>query len=169
MIVVLAGTSGIGKTTIGNMLAARMGWVFEDADALHTAAQIAKMRSGHPLTDEDRWPWLATVAAWMDQRIVAGESAVVACSALKRSYREYLSHGRPAVQIVLLVADPETLTARLAERHGHFFPAALLLSQLADLQMPDDAERTCVVAAVHSAAEITDEIIRRLGLTGADG
>ena len=169
MIVVLAGTSGIGKTTIGNVLAARLGWAFEDSDALHSPAQIAKMRSGQPLTDADRWPWLETVAAWMDQRIAAGESAVVACSALKRSYREYLYRGRPAVRIVLLVADPETLTARLTARRGHFFPARLLQSQLADLQMPDDAERTYVVLAVRSPAEATDEIIRRLSLTGPDG
>ena len=169
MIVVLAGTSGIGKTTIGNVLATRLGWTFEDSDDLHSPAQIAKMRSGQPLTDEDRWPWLATVAAWMDQRIAAGESAVIACSALKRSYREYLHRGRPAFRIVLLVADPDTLMARLAGRRGHFFPARLLQSQLADLQMPDDAERTYVVLAVRSPAETADEIIRRLGLTEADG
>jgi gluconokinase len=169
MIVVLAGTSGIGKTTIGNVLATRLGWTFEDSDDLHSPAQVAKMRSGEPLTDEDRWPWLATVGAWMDQRIAVGESAVIACSALKRSYREYLYRGRPAVRIVLLVADPATLAARLAGRRGHFFPARLLQSQLADLQMPDDAERTYVVLAVRSPAETADEIIRRLGLTGADG
>ena len=169
MIVVLGGTSGIGKTTIGEVLAARLGWTFEDSDALHSPAQIAKMRSGQPLTDADRWPWLETVAVWMDQRIAAGESAVIACSVLKRSYREYLYRGRPAVRIVLLVADPETLAARLAGRHGHFFPARLLQSQLADLQMPDDAERTYVVLAVRSPAETADEIIRRLGLTATDG
>ena len=169
MIVVLAGTSGIGKTTIGNVLAARLGWAFEDSDALHTPAQIAKMRSGQPLTDADRWPWLETVAAWMDQRIAAGESAVIACSALKRSYREFLYRGRPTVRIVLLVADAETLAARLGGRRGHFFPARLLQSQLADLEMPDDAERTFVVLAARSPAETADEIIRRLGLTGADG
>jgi gluconokinase len=169
MIVVLAGTSGIGKTTIGEVLAARLGWTFEDSDALHTPAQIAKMRSGQPLTDADRWPWLETVTAWMDQRIAAGESAVIACSALKRSYREYLYRGRPAVRIVLLVADPETLAARLAGRRGHFFPARLLQSQLADLQMPDDAERTFVVLAVRSPGEAADEIIRRLGLAVPGG
>jgi len=169
MIVVLAGTSGIGKTTIGNVLATRLGWTFEDSDALHSPAQIAKMQAGEPLTDADRWPWLATVAAWMDQRIAAGESAVIACSALKRSYRDYLYRGRPAVRIVLLLADPETLAARLAGRHGHFFPARLLQSQLADLQMPDDAERTFGVLAVHSPAETADEIMRRLGLTGTAG
>ena len=169
MIVVLAGTSGSGKSTIGSVLATRLGWIFEDTDALHSPAQIAKMRSGQPLTDADRWPWLETVAAWMDQRIAAGESAVVACSALKRSYREYLYRGRPAVQMVILLADPATLAARLATRRGHFFPARLLQSQLADLEMPDDAERTFVVLAARSPAETADQIIRRLGLTGAGG
>lgn len=169
MMVVLAGTSGIGKTTIGKVLATRLGWTFEDADALHSPGEIAKMRSGQPLTDEDRWPWLATVAAWMDPRIAAGESAVIACSALKRSYREYLYRGRPAVRIVLLVADPETLARRLGGRRGHFFPARLLQSQLADLQMPDDAERTFVVLAVRAPDDTAVEIIHRLGLTGTGG
>jgi gluconokinase len=167
MIVVLAGTSGSGKSTIGSVLATRLGWTFEDTDALHTPAQIAKMRSGQPLTDTDRWPWLETVAAWIDQRIAAGESAVVACSVLKRSYRDYLYRGRPAVQMVILLADPVTLAARLTTRRGHFFPARLLQSQLADLEMPDDAERTFAVLAVRSPEETADEIIRRLGLTGA--
>src|SRR5258708_26143973 len=89
MMVVLAGTSGIGKTTIGNVLATRLGWTFEDSDALPSPAQLSKMQSGEPLTDADRWPWLETVAAWMDQRIAAGESAVIAWSALQRSCRDY--------------------------------------------------------------------------------
>ena len=169
MIVVLAGTSGSGKSTIGSVLAIRLGWTFEDTDALHSPAQIAKMRSGQPLTDADRWPWLETVAAWMDQRIAAGESVVLACSALKRSYRDYLYRSRPAVQIVILIADADALAARLAARRGHFFPARLLQSQLADLEMPDDTERTFTVLTARSPAETADEIIRRLGLTGTDG
>ena len=164
MIVVLAGVSGSGKSAVGTVLATRLGWAYEDTDALHSPAQIAKMRSGQPLSDADRWPWLETVAAWLDQRIGAGESAVVACSALKRSYRDYLCRGRPAVRIVILRADPETLAARLAVRRGHFFPPGLLQSQLADLEMPDDAESTLVVTAARSPAETADEIIRRLGL-----
>ena len=167
MIVVLAGVSGSGKSAVGNVLAARLGWAYEDTDALHSPEDIAKMRSGVPLTDADRWPWLATVAAWMDQRIGAGESAVIACSALKRSYRDYLYRGRPAVRIVILQADPDTLAARLVVRRGHFFPARLLRSQLADLEMPGDAESTLVVTAARSPAETADEIIRRLGLTAA--
>jgi gluconokinase len=164
MIVVLAGVSGSGKSAVGTVLAARLGWRFEDGDALHSPAQIAKMHAGVPLTDADRWPWLETVAAWMDQRIGAGESAVVACSALKRSYRDYLCRGRPAVRIVILQADPDTLAARLAARRGHFFPAQLLQSQLADLEMPGDTESTLVVSAAPAPAEIADGIIRHLGL-----
>jgi gluconokinase len=169
MIVVLAGVAGTGKTAVGIALASRLGWKFEDTDALHSPADIAKMHSGVALTDADRWPWLEAVAAWLDARIAAGAAAVVACSVLKRSYRDFLYRGRPAVQIVMLQADSATLTARLIARRGHFFPANLLQSQLADLEMPDDAERTLVVPAVHSPAEIADEIIRRLGLTQAQG
>jgi gluconokinase len=167
MIVVLAGVAGSGKTAVGMALAARLGWAFEDTDALHSPADVAKMHSGVPLTDADRWPWLEAVAAWLDARIAAGIPAVVACSVLKRSYREYLYRGRPAVQIVMLQTDAATLTARLITRRGHFFPAKLLQSQLADLEMPDHDERTLVVPTVRSPAEIADEIIRRLGLTPA--
>jgi gluconokinase len=167
MIVVLAGVAGSGKTAVGMALADRLGWAFEDTDALHSPADVAKMHSGVPLTDADRWPWLQAVAAWLDARIASGTPAVVACSVLKRSYRAFLYTGRPAVQIVLLEADATTLTARLIARRGHFFPAKLLQSQLGDLEMPDHDERTIVVPTVHSPAEIADEIIRRLGLTPA--
>jgi len=167
MIVMVAGVAGSGKTAVGKVLAARLGWVFEDTDALHSPADIAKMHSGVPLTDADRWPWLGAVAAWLDERIAAGTSAVVACSVLKRSYRAYLYRGRPAVQIVMLQVDSATLAARLIKRRGHFFPAKLLESQLADLEIPDHDERTLVVPAVGSPAETADEIIRRLGLTPA--
>jgi gluconokinase len=167
MIVILAGVSGSGKTAVGSVLAARLGWAFEDSDALHSAAEIAKMRSGVPLTEADRWPWLAAVAAWIDQRTVAGESAVVACSALKRSYRDFLRRGRPAVSVVLLEADQATLTARLTARRGHFFPARLLRSQLADLEMPAPGEHVPVVATAGTPAANEAEIIDRLHLIPA--
>src|SRR3984957_8568732 len=134
MIVVVAGVSGSGKSTVGSLLAGRLGWPFTDADALHPAANIAKMRAGHPLTDADRRPWLATVGACMDRYAAAGESAVLACSALKRSYRDELLAGRRAGRNVVLCASREMLEARLRARHGHFFPAALLVSQLAAVQ-----------------------------------
>ena len=96
MIVLVGGVSGSGKTTVGVLLAKRLNWLFADGDAFHPAANIAKMRSGVPLTDADRWPWLRIIGQWMDERIVAGDSAVVPCSLLKRSYRDLLLTGRPA-------------------------------------------------------------------------
>jgi gluconokinase len=165
MIVIVAGVSGSGKSTVGALLAGRLGWAFEDGDALHPAANVAKMRSGVPLTDEDRWPWLQAVGSWIDQRIAAGTSAVVACSALKRSYRDVLRQGRPAVHIVILNVTRDDLSARMAARHGHFFPAQLLDSQLAALELPAPGEPCLAVPAVGSPAAVAEEIIRRLQFT----
>lgn len=165
MIVVVAGVSGSGKSTVGSLLAGRLGWPFTDADALHPAANIAKMRAGHPLSDADRQPWLAAVGARMDEYAAAGECAVLACSALKHSYREQLLAGRPAARMVFLDASRELLEARLRARHGHFFPAALLYSQLADLESPQPAEHILVVEATTSPDQAVDEIIRRLELS----
>jgi gluconokinase len=167
MIVIMAGVSGSGKSTIGTLVAAKLGWAFEDGDALHPPANIAKMRAGVPLTDSDRWPWLAALGAWMDSRIEAGLPAVVACSALKRSYRDRLYDGRPCLRLVILDVDEATLTARLRARHGHFFPAQLLASQLAELELPGPGEQTLLVPATGPPAGVADEIIRRLGLTPA--
>jgi gluconokinase len=164
MIVILAGVAGSGKSTVGRLMAGQLGWTFEDSDVLHSAGEIAKMLSGAPLSDADRWPWLTVVASWMDQRIAAGESAVIACSALKLSYRDFLRRGRPEVEIVIIDVDEATLTARLGGRRGHFFPAKLLQSQLADLEMPTPAEHTLVVRAAGTPAQISDQIIGRLGL-----
>jgi gluconokinase len=164
MIVVLAGVSGSGKTTVGELLASRLSWPFTDGDSLHPAANIAKMRAGVPLTDEDRWPWLEAVAAVMDERIAAGQSAVVACSALKRSYRDLLLAGRPAVRMVFLDTGRDLLAARLAARHGHFFHADLLDSQLADLEKPQPAERILVLPAVGTPEQVAQQIISRLRL-----
>ena len=164
MIVIVAGVAGSGKSTVGTIVATRLGWTYEDSDLLHSTADIAKMMSGVPLTDADRWPWLNTVATWMDQQIAAGVSAVLACSALKRSYRDYLRRGRPSVEIVMLEVDQATLMARLAGRHDHFFPVKLLQSQLADLEMPDPAEHVLVVPAAGTPAEMAGKIIEGLGL-----
>jgi gluconokinase len=169
MIVILGGVSGSGKSAVGTALAARLGWVFEDSDALHSPAQVAKMHAGVPLTDADRWPWLATVGAWMDQRIERGESAVIACSVLKRAYREFLCQGRPTARVVLLDVATGTLEARLAARRGHFFPARLLRSQLADLEMPGPGEDVLVVPTAATPQQTAADIIGRLGLGAAPG
>ncbi len=137
----MAGVSGSGKTTVGALLAGRLGWRFADADDFHPAANVAKMRAGIPLTDADRWPWLNAIAAWMDERITRGESAVVTCSALKRSYRDVLLAGRPEARLVFLSLDRELLEQRLAARHGHFFPEELLGTQFVDLE-PSRGGRT---------------------------
>jgi gluconokinase len=145
MILIVAGVSGSGKTTVGALLAGRLGWRFADADAFHTAAAIAKMRAGIPLTDEDRWPWLRAIGAWMDERIAAGESAVVTCSALKRAYRDLLLGGRPEARMVFLSVDPAEVDRRLTARHGHFFPERLLGSQLDALEPPQPDETAVTV------------------------
>ena len=162
MIVVLTGVSGSGKTTVGALLAGRLGWVFEDGDALHPAANVAKMRAGHPLTDEDRRPWLEAIGEWIDQRIAAGQSAVVACSALKRAYRDTLRAGRPGLLVVFLAIGYETARARLAARRGHFFPARLLDSQFRDLEPPEPDEPVLVLDASRPPAGLVAGIAARI-------
>jgi len=146
MILIVAGVSGSGKSTVGAMLAGRLQWRFADGDDFHPAVNIAKMRIGIPLTDSDRWPWLRAIAAWMDERIAQGESAVIACSALKRSYRDVLLGGRPEALLIFLAEDRETLARRLAARHGHFFPSVLLATQFAALEPPQPDEHAITVA-----------------------
>ena len=140
MIVVVAGVSGSGKTTVGTLLAERLGWTFADGDGFHPAASVARMRAGLPLTDADRDPWLAAIADWMDQQIAAGRSAVIACSALRRAYRARLLGGRPAARMVFLLISRDEGETRLTTRPGHFFPAALLDSQLETLEPPQPDE-----------------------------
>jgi len=171
MIVIVAGVSGSGKTTVGALLAGRLGWMFADADDFHPAANVAKMRAGIPLTDEDRWPWLRALAAWMDERIAHGGSAVLACSALKRSYRDMLLGGRPEARMVFLATDSEVLTRRLAARVGHFFPEQLLRSQLEALEPPGPDERVIRVAPADNPADEVAAITAVLfpqGLPGGD-
>lgn len=168
MIVVVAGVSGSGKTTVGALLAGRLGWEFTDGDALHPAANVAKMRSGIPLTDADRQPWLAAIGRWMDARVAAGTSAVLACSALHRAYRDTLLAGRPAVRLVFLAVSREVATARLATRHGHFFPASLLDSQFCDLDQPTPGEQVLVADADLPPDELVAAIAAQLQLAVAD-
>jgi len=159
--------AGSGKSTVGGMLAERLGWEFADADSFHPPANVEKMRSGQPLTDADRVPWLTAIGAWMDERQVAGKAAVITCSALKRSYRDELLYGRPAVAMVFLMVSKETLIHRLEGRHGHFFPEALEDSQLAALQLPTpDEGRVHVLSAEDSAEAIVAEIIAAISPDG---
>lgn len=164
MIVLVAGVSGSGKTTVGTLLAARLGWPFADGDSFHPAGNVARMRAGLPLTDADRRPWLAAIGAWMDERIAAGQSAVLACSALKSSYRAALLDGRPAARMAFLQVSQDQDTDRLKARHGHFFPAKLLDSQFAALEMPEDSKRIVVVPAHSEPAAVVADIMTRLGL-----
>jgi gluconokinase len=145
MILIVAGVSGSGKSTVGAMLADRLHWPFVDGDDFHPAANVAKMRVGIPLTDGDRWPWLRAITAWMDERIAQGESAVIACSALKRAYRDVLLGGRPEALLIFLAEDREVLAQRLAARHGHFFPAVLLATQFDALEPPQPDEHAITV------------------------
>jgi gluconokinase len=168
MIVIVAGVSGSGKTTVGSMLAGRLGWRFADADGFHPAANIAKMRAGLPLTDEDRRPWLRAIGAWMDERIEAGESAVVTCSALKRSYRDALLDGRPQARLVFLAVDRDLVARRLTARHGHFFPLRLLDSQFEALEPAGPGERAVSIVPADDPAQTVADIIAvfRLGTDG---
>jgi gluconokinase len=167
VIVIVAGVSGSGKTTVGELLAAELGWAFADGDDMHPASNLAKMAHGIPLTDAERLPWLHAIAAWMDRQLAAGRSAVVACSALHRRYRDLLLDDRPAARIAFLLIDHDLAVARLASRHGHFFDPALLDSQFADLEPPTpDETAVCTVIVTGAPSGIVTEIIGRLGLSG---
>lgn len=158
MIVVVMGVSGAGKTTIGRALAQALGWPFYDGDDFHPPQNVEKMRQGIPLTDADRLPWLEALHALMYQLLLSGQSAVVACSALKRSYRDLLRRAGPEVRFVYLAADPELIRRRLEARRGHFFDPQLLQSQFEALEAPD-AEEALTVAADRSVDALVSEIL----------
>jgi carbohydrate kinase (thermoresistant glucokinase family) len=168
MIVLVGGVAGSGKTTVGVLLADMLHWRFADADAFHSQANIAKMRSGVPLTDADRKPWLDAITRWMDERVAAGESAVAGCSALKQRYRDLLLSGRPEARMAFLELSRELAHARLAARHGHFFAAALMDSQFAELEPPQEGPQLIVLDGAKPPGELAAEIIARLGLVAED-
>lgn len=170
MILIVAGVAGSGKTTVGALLAGRLRWRFADADTFHPEANVAKMRAGIPLTDEDRQPWLRAVEDWIDARIADGQSGVITCSALKRAYRAELLDGRPAATMVFLMATREVLDRRLLARPGHFFPEKLLDSQLAALEPPaPDEHQVQTVLAEGDAAQTAAQIIAALWPYGEPG
>ena len=162
IVVVVMGVSGSGKTTVAAMLAGRLHWRFEEGDNLHSAVNIAKMSHGIPLTDEDRWPWLraiaAVIAGWIDE----GQSGVVACSALKRAYRRIIINDNPAVRLVYLKGPRELILKRMAARHGHFMPLALLDSQFATLEEPTPDEHPLVMSIDRKPDEIVAAIAAAL-------
>ncbi len=161
MIVVLMGVSGSGKTTIGTLLAERIGSVFADADEYHPLANKQKMAAGHPLNDQDRLPWLEELNRLLLGWFKAGKSGVLACSALKAAYRTTLQAGIPAgaVSFVLLEGSKELLTARLAERKHEFMSAKLLESQLATLEVPEDALR---IVNDRAPEEVVSQILAQI-------
>jgi len=163
------GVSGAGKSTVARELAARLGWPFEEGDALHPEANVAKMHAGVPLTDADRVPWLEQVARWIDGQRIRHEPGIITCSALKRAYRQAIAGDRPEVRLVYLRGSRDVLASHLAGRHGHFMPASLLQSQLDALEEPDASEDPVIVDVDRPAALVAQEIIRRLGASAATG
>ena len=158
MILVVMGVAGCGKTTIARMLAERLGWRFQEGDALHPPANVAKMSAGTPLSDADRWPWLHAIAAVIDTWRAEGASGIVTCSALKRAYRDILIGNRPDVRLVHLAGDKPLIAARMAARKGHFMPTALLDSQFATLEPPGAEENPIVVDIGPDAEAIVAEV-----------
>jgi gluconokinase len=163
LVIVLMGVSGSGKTTVGKLLAQALGAEFAEGDAYHPPQNVDKMRHGIPLEDADRWPWLERLSAQIDRWLSAGATVVLACSALKQSYRDMLAKGRPGVRFVHLEGDKALIRQRLNRRRGHYMPATLLDSQLAALEPPADAITVDVDGA---PAAIAATIVKRLGMAG---
>jgi gluconokinase len=161
---VVMGVSGSGKSTIADRLAARLGWRYEDGDKFHPPANVAKMSAGHPLTDDDRWPWLQAIADEIDRTCNASQRVVIACSALKHAYRDILVHGRKDVRIVFLNGTQDLIADRLAARKGHFMPPGLLTSQFRTLEPPQPGEQPIAVSIDATVEAIVDDIIRQLNL-----
>ena len=168
MVIVLMGVTGTGKTTVGHALAARTGWPFADADDFHSAANRAKMHAGIPLTDEDRAPWLESLHQQILTWLNSGISGILACSALKESYRAELTDGTGprAVRFVFLSGSPDLIRQRMEARHGHYMPESLLPSQLATLEPPKDAIQISIDQTVPA---IVDQILSALAKEGYAG
>jgi gluconokinase len=162
MVIVLMGVSGTGKTTVGELLAEALDAQFAEGDSYHPPENVEKMRRGIPLDDADRWPWLEILSAEIERWLAADTTVVLACSALKESYRDVLAKGRPGVRFVYLEGDEALIRGRLERRRGHYMPAGLLASQIAALEEPKDA-MTVDVAGTPEA--IVAEILRLLGRT----
>jgi gluconokinase len=161
------GVAGAGKTTVMAALVERLGWISAEGDEFHSPENVSRMRSGVPLTDDDRRPWLEALAAWIGEREAAdggaGENAIVTCSALRRSYRDLLRDGHPSVRFVHLVAPAAILDSRLRQRQGHYMPPGLLASQIETLEPLEADEPGTVVATDVGLPEVVDAILSVLG------
>jgi gluconokinase len=164
-VVVVMGVSGSGKSTIGTLLAHRLRWEFEDGDWFHPASNVEKMHAGTPLTDEDRWPWLRAIAAWIDETRGSGAHGVIACSTLKRRYRDVLIGNRKDVRLVYLKGEEALIARRIATRHEHFMPPSLLHSQFAALEEPGSDENPIVVSIEPPPREIVARVLSGLKMT----
>jgi gluconokinase len=164
---IVMGVSGSGKSTVADALAKRLGWRYEDGDRFHPPGNVAKMSAGHPLTDEDRLPWLQAIAEEIDRVCGEGERAVIACSALKRAYRDILLHGRADVRFVFLKGTQDLIAGRLAARKGHFMPPDLLASQFRTLEPPAAGEHPITVSIDAPVAAIVDDILHQLKLVAS--
>ncbi len=157
--IVVMGVSGSGKTTIATGIATALGWEFAEGDDFHPPANVDKMRAGIPLDDDDRWPWLRSLAAWIGEHERAGRNVVVTCSALKRSYRDLLRDGHPSVWFAQVTADPDLIRERIEHRSGHYMPASLLDSQLSTLEPLADDEPGARISGAGSPASVVDELL----------
>jgi ribose 5-phosphate isomerase A len=162
-VLVIMGVSGAGKTTIAEELVARLGWPFQEGDALHPEANVAKMHAGIPLDDADRQPWLKAVAAWIDGQRAKKQPGIITCSALKRAYRDIIIGGRPEARLVYLRGSRELISEHIAGRHGHFMPASLLQSQIDALEQTTPDEEPLIVDIGPPPGKVAEEIIRLLG------
>lgn len=161
---VVMGVSGTGKTTLAEGLAKRLGWPFQEGDALHPAANVAKMAAGHPLNDEDRAPWLKLCHEWLEKQVKSGHGAILTCSALKRSYRKILSEGLP-IQFLYLCPAHETVKERLEHRAGHYMPPSLLPSQYATLEEPGEDEPAIRISSLAKPEDLLENVVEILKVT----
>ena len=162
MVLLLMGVSGSGKSTVALELHRVLGWPFQEGDDLHPPSNVEKMRSGHPLDDADRLPWLRAVARWIDDRLAAHKPGIVTCSNLKRAYRQITIGSRQGVRLVFLKDDEHLIQARIVQRQHHYMPPALLRSQFETLEEPGEDEHPVVVTLHGSIAETVTELLQRL-------
>lgn len=168
-LVVVMGVSGSGKTTVARGIASAMGWDFAEGDDFHSEANVAKMSSGQPLTDDDRWPWLRTIGNWLSEQEKSGRNAVVTCSALRRVYRDLLRDERPDVRFCHVEADAAVIEERVVHRAGHYMPPSLLPSQLAILEPLEPDEPGVTVSVAGTPEAIVERALEALGLRREEG